>query len=142
MLNTEFRHVQSRVLACFWSFFFISNLDLTQQKLKNSSLETMWEDFPFQPKTFTSSYLHCYMQSTVPSTMSQGPASLCKQAQRAGKPLNLSSPIVCTLVDGWRGAPLWRAAVKALRLCMNGEGCGPQRTCRIHQMWPDVEVLL
>lgn len=124
----------------FFSFFFISNLYLTQQKLKNSSLETKWEDFPFQPEPFTSSYLHRYMQSAVLSTMSRGPASLCRQAQRAGKPLNLSSPIVCTLVDGWRAAPLWRATVKALRLRRSGEGCGPQRTGGIRQMWPDVEV--
>lgn len=77
-------------------------------------------------ETFTSSYLHRNMQSAVPSTMSRGPASLCKQAQRAGKPLNLSSPIVCSLVDGWRGAPLRRAAVEALRL----------------RTGPDVETLL
>lgn len=87
------------------------------------------------------------MQSTVPSTMSQGPASLCKQAQRAGKPLNLSSPIVCTLVDGGTrrsasGGPLRLAAVEALRLRRNGEGCGPQRTGGVHQTWPDVEAAL
>lgn len=98
----------------------------------------MWEDFPLQPETFTSSYLHRYMQSAVPSTVSQGPASSWKQAQRASKPLNLSSPIVCTLVDGWRGALLRRAAVKALRRLGNG----PQRTAGIHQMWPDVEAPL
>lgn len=78
--------------------------------MEKSSLESMWEDFWFPPETFTSSYLQRYMQSAVPSTMSQGPASLYKQAQRAGKPLNLSSPIACTVVDRWRGScrPQWK----------------------------------
>lgn len=65
------------------------------------------------------------MQSAVPSTMSRGPASLYKQARRAGKPLNLSSPIVCTAVDRWLGALLWRGAVRALRLRRNRECRGP-----------------
>lgn len=80
------------------------------------------------------------MQSAVPSTMSQGPASLYKQAQRAGKPLNLSSPIACTVLDRWLGSRLLQGAVKALSLHGDREGCGPRRTARIR--WPDVETQL
>lgn len=136
--SSTLNSVALRGQFCARSFFFMGNLDLTHRDLKNSSVEPMWEDFPLQPKTFTSSHLHSYMLAAAPSTVSRGPASSRKQARRAGKPLNLSSLIVCTLVDGWHGAPLWRAAVKALRRLRNG----PQRTGGIHQMWPDVEATL
>lgn len=45
MFNAGFRHVRSRVLPRSSSFSFVSDLDLTTQKLKKSSLETTWEDF-------------------------------------------------------------------------------------------------
>lgn len=62
------------------------------------------------PETFTSSYLHHYMHSTAPSKMSVGPASLYKQAQRVGKPLNLSAQIV----DRWLGSPFWQGRAKTM----------------------------
>lgn len=46
-----------------------------------------------------------YMHGTGPSQTSSDPAFLYKQAHRVGKPLNLSSQIVCATAERWLGSP-------------------------------------